>query len=192
MRIGLWGYPQGDISASYSADYFSLSKTVRNPFTHDHGQFVIMDGTGGHFCVPELRAYPISHESYLDDVKAEVERIGLDDSYVARPLKFRRQCCILGIPKIFRQRRDCRVSEVCDLARRMFAYGGLFAAEAGTYGQFLKNCLSDSLDEEILKTLLIEWGFNGHEQTQDELRQWIEGEKSIPPATTFEQPSLFG
>lgn len=187
LQSGLWGYTQGDISRSYSADCFSLKATLRTPFTHGSTQYAAMSVTGDTLHTAEARCYPLYHESYAETVAHEFAASGLRDFYTSLPAKSKGRGCVLGLPVIFRQRPYTR-EEVIDLTRRMFAFGGLFATTAGTYQNFLHQRIDNADDPQIKRALLFELGTDGLPQTQAAMRGLFAG--STAPIQA-EQLTLF-
>lgn len=186
LRGGLWGYDEGDISRSYSADCFSLKDAIRQPFAHRSGLYVAMSVGSDTLRHPEARAYPILHESYAGTVADELAASGLRDGYITRPLRYKRQNCILGMPVIFRQ-RFYSAAEFIDLIRRMYAYGGLFASQAGSYENFLSERIGKTGDVSHRRALLADLAAD-MPQSQAAMRACIES--AFAPGTGG-QLSLF-
>lgn len=173
IRSGLWGYDEGDIAASYSADVFAEKKALRRPFNFAHSQYVAMSVQNGGLVRGEARAYPLVHASYADEVMNSYRQCGLRDGYTGKAIKRFGHDCILGLPIIFKQ-RALRKDEILDLSRRMFAYGGYFAKQAGTYHNLLQQWQRDYECPKLKKIFAAELEQKESPQTQSEMRAFIE------------------
>lgn len=182
---GLWGYEEGDIAASYSADVCGEKQRLRPTFTHAHTPHVAMN-VGGSFMKAEAKAYPIVHSSYADEIMNDYKKVGLTDGYTGKAVRRFGNECIFGLPVIFRQ-RALKKAEIIDLTRRMYAYGGLFAAEAGSYDALVRNWCSKYEDPRLLKALIGELENADLPQSQQDMRAFIQSQYA--PETA--QLSLF-
>lgn len=172
LQSGLWGYDEGDIAASYSADVYGEKKQVRRPFAHERTPHVAMSVssrmTGG-----EAKAYPIVHESYADEIMQQFRASGLNDGYTGKAVKRFGNDCIFGLPVIFRQ-RPLKKPEIIDLSRRMYAYGGLFAAEAGSYHNLIADwCVKHYETAALRSAFAEELAREDLPQTREGMREWI-------------------
>jgi hypothetical protein len=123
LEIGLWGYPEGDISAAYCADTFPKVKTFR----HEGQLFTNMGGSGS-----SVACYPLLPKA---------ESIGsepLPHSYEGREVVLTGQRYRLG-RKVKFTIRERTLPEGVDYLRRLYAYGGYFAA-GKTYAEVLNYC----------------------------------------------------
>jgi len=176
LRSGLWGYKEGDISLSYSADTYGEHKKLRKAFDYQHGKYVAMGFDSRHFS-KEAKAYPLIHKSYLEQIQAELDSSGLTDFYATKEVKFYGNDCVLGCPVIFKQ-RELTEDELIEYIRRQFAYGGLFAKEAGSYANLLKKWLSDYQDLPKIRIVLEKELRNSLvPQTQSEMVDFVENMK---------------
>lgn len=174
LRSGLWGYKEGDISASYSADIYAEKKKLRRAFQFAHTPFVAMATQNLGFASIQAKAYPVYHSSSADRVMDDYRRCGLKDGYVGKPIKRGSIDCIFGLPVIFKQ-RDLRQHEIVDLCRRMYAYGGLFAAEAGTYDNLMLNWFTDHSDKRLRRAFMKELEAEDLPQSREGMRALVEG-----------------
>lgn len=127
LEIGIWGYPEGDISAAYCADTFPKVKTFR----HDGQEFTNLGGSGSSVtCYPLLAADGNSPEE-------------IPYSYEGREVVYQGQKYRLG-RKVKFTIRERTLPEGVDYLRRLYAYGGYFAA-GKTYAEVLNYC-SDGYD----------------------------------------------
>lgn len=172
LQSGLWGYTEGDIYASYSGDTYGMAQKIRGAFKHSAVPHVAMS-TASNYRQMEAKAYPLVHASYADDIMAEYRASGLSDYYTGKAVRYQRNDCIFGLPKIFQQRRYT-ADELIDLTRRMYAYGGMFASEAGTYDAFVLGQIKKMTLGSYRKALLAEAEQSGLPQTQVAMRQLIE------------------
>lgn len=185
FRNGLWGYAEGDISASYSADTFGEKRQVRKPFEHAGRIYVAMcvgDGLHG----GKARVYPIFDASYSDDIMAEADKIDRKDGYTGQVFKFRRNDCVLGLRAGFQQ-RPYREDEIIDLTRRMYAYGGYFAAQAESYHDLIAKWVDQYDGKAHRIAFLSEIADDTLPQTQEAMRRFIEAH----PVPVANQLSLF-
>lgn len=187
LRCGLWGYEEGDIHRSYSADCFGEKRKVRRAFQHGLQHFIAMNTAGDNLHHAEARAYPIRPAHDREKILQSLEQSGEHDGYAGKEFTHRGQGCVFGLPVIFR-RRALSSEETCELARRMFAYGGWFASNAGTYQRFVAETLEKSLEPNIKEALLIEMTNNTLPQTQEAMRELIETERIELP---LQQLTLF-
>lgn len=185
FHCGLWGYAEGDISASYSAQAFGEKRQVRKPFEHAGRIYIAMcvgDGLHG----GKARAYPIFDASYADDILAEADEVDRKDGYTGQVFKFRRNDCVLGLQTDFQQ-RPYREDEIIDLARRMYAYGGYFASQAESYHHLIAKWVDQYDSSEHRRAFLSELADGTLPETQTDMRQFIEN----APAPAFNQLTLF-
>lgn len=180
LRSGLWGYEEGDIAASYSADIYAEKQRLRRSFNYCHTPHVAMNVQSSGLCHGEAKAYPIVHSSYADDIMKDYRASGLKDGYTGKAVRYHGNNCIFGLPVIFRQ-RTFRENEIRDLARRMFAYGGLFAAEAGTYSNLILSWQQKYESPRLRKIFATELERSDLPQIQADMRIYIEGQ-SVPEA----------
>lgn len=174
LRCGLWGYEEGDINASYSADIYAEYKKTRRPFSFSHSPHVAMAMQSRGFYRVTAKAYPILHASYANDLMEDYRACGLKDSYVGKAIKRGHNNCIFGLPVIFKQ-RALKQNEIIDLCRRMYAYGGLFAAEAETYDTLILGWYDDHTDSRLRKAFMQELQADHLPQTREGMRELIEG-----------------
>ena len=186
LRSGLWGYEEGDIAASYSADVYTEHKRLRRHFNHDFAPFVVMATHRYGLDKKEARAYPILHHSYAGEIMSEYRDCGLHDHYVGKAVRRFGRDCIFGLPVIFRQ-RDLRKAEIIDLCRRMYAFGGLFAVKAGSYNALIETWLKRYPSSKLAKIFAQEIEAN-LPQSQMGMREWIQA--SAFSETTEKQLSL--
>lgn len=190
LRSGLWGYEEGDISQSYSADVYGMHKKIRKPFTHASQFYVSMgSATGGCRSQPTSKAYPLLHENYHESVMQEFTNAGLHSGYVGEPVIWKGDRCIFGLPAIFKQ-RVLTDDERVDLLRRMYAYGGMFAIEAGSYQCFL---LDEKEKDTAFGDVIMHEMYHARANnlvTQQNLRDLIESNLT-PDSNSDEQLSLF-
>ena len=173
LRSGLWGYEKGDIYASYSADVYALENTLHQAFNFAHRPHVAMGIHSNGLFEIEAKSYPIHHASYAGDVMADYQASGLHDHYTGKAVSYKRQDCIFGLPIIFRQ-RDLTKPEIIDQCRRAFAYGGLFAAEAGSYQNLLRSWQQKEHPRKIQHAFAEELADNSLPATQRAMREFIE------------------
>lgn len=175
LQSGIWGQEEGDISQSYSADVYSEKKTIRKPFTHASHLYVTMSIHGSYKFL-QAHAYPLIHESYCESLLKELSQTEKASSYyTGKPVSYRRQKCVFGLPVIFKQ-RVYTTEEHIDLLRRMYAYGGLFAAEADSYVNFLSNQKDKEDSEHHIIAIINELAYASQHQlaTQEDVREWIQ------------------
>ena len=103
LRNGLWGYEEGDIAASYSADIYGEKKQLRRPFKYAHTPHFAMNVQSS-FTTSEAKAYPVVHASYANDIMQDYRAGGLTDGYTGKAICRLGNDCIFGLPVIFRQR----------------------------------------------------------------------------------------
>jgi hypothetical protein len=188
LYSGLWGQPEGDISQSYSADTFAKSRKVRQPFAHEGRRYVAMSTVSRGLESAEARAYPIFHSSYRKDAQNELEQSGRKDGYTGKTLTYRGGESVLGLPVVFRS-RSLTVEELIDLTRRMYAYGGYFAAQAGSYEHLLFDWYVQHEDKTIRAALNSELEQADLPQSQEAMRAFIESQQQ--PARLDTQLALF-
>jgi hypothetical protein len=121
----------------------------------------------------EAKAYPLVHASYADQIMQEYQRTGLRDGYTGKAVNRFGNNCIFGLPVIFKQ-RSLRKDEVIDLSRRMFAYGGYFASQAGTYQNLLNQWQRNYECSKLQKAFAAELEQQDLPQTQSEMRAFVE------------------
>lgn len=133
----IWGYPDGDILAAYSADTFPKVKS----FIHECQHFANLGFAFGHR--ESCNAYPlIPEEQYSGPEPRQYSYEGRLCSFRGR--KFRLGPCVQFIC------RERSTEEWTELMRRQYAYGGYFAA-GKTYAQVLEyfhsrpNCSDNEL-----------------------------------------------
>ena len=182
---GLWGYEEGDIAASYSADVYGEKQRLRSTFSHAHTPYVAMSVTGS-FVSVQAKAYPVVHSSYADEIMADYQRVGLKDGYTGRAVRRYGNDCIFGLPVIFRQ-RALKKNEIIDLSRRMYAYGGYFASQAKNYDNLIRGWIEKYEDPRLLRVLISELKEKGLPQSQEDMRAFIQSQ-SVPDIA---QMSLF-
>lgn len=185
LQSGLWGYPEGDIARAYSADTYGSSGKVREPFRHEGILYVTMALSSGGLEHAEAMAYPVMPEM-MDQPQEPSDR-----GYAGRKVKLRNQACVFGHPVVFRQ-RPLDASEIIDLTRRMFAYGGWFASRAGTYERFIMEMLERAKLAMTREVLLAELaGSKTLPQSQADMRQWIEKPTESEQKSPVVQLNLF-
>ena len=185
LRCGLWGYPRGDISASYSADLYGEKKSIRKPFCEAGKRYVAMNLIHG-LAGAEAIAYRVLYATDSDDIAKELKGTGIPAYYTGKRFKHERQSCIFGKLVIVRQ-RAYRDDELIDLMRRMYAYGGFFASAAGSYHDLLADWLGKYETKQLRRVMLAELGNDSLPQTQLSMRQFIEKQ----PDLSQPQLSLF-
>ena len=185
LSSGLWGHEEGDIAASYSADVYGEKQRLRSTFSYAHAPHVAMN-VGGSFASVQAKAYPVVHSSYADEIMSDYQKAGLKDGYTGRAVQRYGNDCIFGLPVIFRQRALKKV-EIIDLSRRMYAYGGYFASQAGSYYNLIREWCDKYEDPRLLKALMGELEDSDLPQSQEEMRAFVQSQ-SVPDAA---QMSLF-
>jgi len=131
MQSGLWGLKEGDIHAAYTADQ---RPGIRRPFQHG-GQFWANWG-GSERCVRCTPLVPFMRSG--DYIPPQRQQF----SYEGECVTWREQDYICGPEYEFRA--ELGPGSIADLARRMFAHGGMFASRAGSYRNLLRKWLDDS------------------------------------------------
>ena len=182
LQCGSWGYQEGDISASYSADIYAEKKQLRRPFNHAHTPHVAMSVCSSGFAGLEAKAYPLVHLSYSNQILEDYRNSSLKDGYTGKPIRRFGNDCVFGLPVIFRQ-RVLRIDEVIDLCRRMYAYGGLFAAQAESYDDLISGWYQKH--PELREAFVAELE-SDLPQSQAAMREFIQ----IKPVLEVEQLSL--
>lgn len=172
LNSGLWGYPQGDISASYSADRFAEGAPIRTPFVHGAFNFVSMGGGFSGFDVCEATAYPLLPVARGGKLPPEPDPEA-QWGYAGRAAKHLGVQYVFGEASVFRG-RPMTETQVLDRTRRMYGYGGLFAAEAGTYNRLVEDFINRASDETTREFLRAELDRNDLPQSREAMREWIE------------------
>jgi hypothetical protein len=179
LSSGLWGHEEGDIAASYSADTYGEKQRLRSTFAYAHTPHAAMSISGS-FLNVEAKAYPVVHSSYADEIMTDYQKIGLKDGYTGKAVRRHGNECIFGLPVIFRQ-RALKKAEMIDLTRRMYAYGGYFAKQAGTYQNLLREWSQKYEDPRLLKVLASELEDNSLPRSQEAMREFIQSQ-AVPNA----------
>lgn len=131
-----WGYPEGDIQRSYSGDLIPNGK-IRTPFRH-----------GAH-----LYTTVSIHSKGIEETEALAYRLKpvfdsqSDPFDKTQEVEWRGQRFCLGEAIAFIQ-RPLMMGELRDLIRRQYAYGGYFAARAGTYLNFLSSLFDRAVKDD--------------------------------------------
>lgn len=169
LASGLWGLPEGDISKSYSGHCYIEHKRAKAPFHHIAKAYVAMSvySSGFH---REATAYPLMNPNTF---KAEEYQY----SYTGKSISYKGKSYTLGNAVVFSQ-RPLSLDEKIEMLRRYFAYGGLFAVEAGTYNSYLAGVAQDSDDGELKGAILQEQIEGYMPQSQVNLRKWLEHQES--------------
>lgn len=179
LSSGLWGYKEGDIAASYSADVYGEKQRLRSTFTHAHTPHVAMN-VGGSFMKAEAKAYPVVHSSYADEIMDDYQKVVLTDGYTGKAVRRFGNDCIFGLPVIFRQ-RPLKKAEIIDLSRRMYAFGGYFASQAGSYCNLILDWCEKYEDPRLLKAWVSELENTDLPQSQEDMRTFIQSQH-VPEA----------
>ena len=175
LQSAIWGYAEGDISGSYSADRYGEEGRVREPFTHQAFNYVAMGLHWGGLDKAEAVAYPILPEAKLEEIVANrIEDEGR--GYSGRKLTLRGQACVFGHPVIFR-RRPLTKAEITDYSRRMFAYGGYFSTRAGSYERFVREMLEKVKLDATRNALQAELESSDLPQSQAAMKTLIESKE---------------
>jgi hypothetical protein len=120
---GIWGIEEGDIPQSYFAD---ISPSLRTPFSYRGRQYV---SSGGHHGIglrnpANAWCYELCDPSHM---QAKESPDGKRTTYPGAEVSYSGKKFILGEQVRFTH-RQLKVSEVREMLRRLYAYGGLFAA----------------------------------------------------------------
>jgi len=177
LRNGLWGYPEGDIYQAYSADTYGEKKEILKAFQYQNSFYSVMSVQTG-LTTGVAKAYPIIHASYLDTVMQELEASDGHSPYTGKAVRYHKNDCIFGVGVEFQQ-RAYHDEEVIDLMRRMYAYGGLFATEAGSYKNLMQNWLEKNDAPQIQRILTQEFNDDTLPQSQAEMQTLVE-QQTIP------------
>lgn len=187
LRCGLWGYPQGDIAASYSADTYMQSGKLRRTFNHARFYYVAMSMVGSGFR-SKAEAYPLlpadHHAKSVHDPDTSNAAYYTGEFVCYKQTEF-----IFGVPAIFEQRAFSE-EETVDLIRRMYAYGGYFAAHAGSYANLLKKWLADYDDPVVRKALRAELERGDLPQTRTAMRAFVQRQAKPAAGVPPEQLTL--
>ena len=118
LASGIWGEPEGDIAAAYSADIFPKIRT----FIHDRQVFTNTGTAMGTSNNEEgFDGYPLIPEA--EYTGPEPKRY----TYEGRSVLYRGRSCRLG-PRVKFVSHTRTVEEWIDLLRRQYAHGGYFAS----------------------------------------------------------------
>lgn len=188
LRCGLWGYPEGDISASYSADTYALSGKLRRAFRHASLSYVMMGREYSGFA-SRAKAYPLIPAGYYAENEQYPDTPDSANGYAGNSVCYKETEFIFGALTLFEQRAFSE-KELVDLFRRMYAYGGYFAAEAGSYDNLLLNWLKRYDDPALKKALLAELDHSDLPQERTAMRAFIE-EQARLQSGSYSQLTLF-
>jgi hypothetical protein len=172
LACGLWGYEEGDIHAAYCADTFPKIRT----FQYEGRLFTNCGGTS-----ESMDCYPlIPAENYLGPEQ-------IPYSYEGSQVTWNRRACRLG-PKVAFTIRERTVEEETDLLRRLYAYGGYFAA-GKTYRQMLLEFQRrDNPSKNLVTAMNAELARAELPNTQQEMLAQL----SVPSVPEPEQPVFPG
>jgi len=180
LASGLWGLPQGDINRSYSGHSYLEHKKARPPFHHIAHVYIAMSVISNSFH-REATAYPIMNPN-----TSQMEK--LPYCYTGEKISYKGKSFILGHAVVFSQ-RPLTIDEKIELLRRRFAYGGMFAIEAGTYNNYLAGISSEFEDTKLKNSILQEQIEGNMPQSQTGLREWIESQEQCD--SSHQQELLF-
>jgi hypothetical protein len=170
MQRGLWGLKEGDIHSAYTADQ---RPKIRKPFEYGGQLWANWGGSESSVCCTPLIPIALAHDLVLSERQ--------QFSYEGERVTWRGQEYICG-PE-FNFRAELGPGAISDLARRMFAYGGMFASRVGSYRNLLRKWLTDdqrqlSTVERIIYQAELEADLP---QTQEEMRLLLGGARATEP-----------
>jgi len=169
LKDDLWYPKDGDITAARVSRHESGKVAIRKTFDHDGKKWVNWGG-GGHSarCTPirplkpgeAPEKIPFSYENEIVTIKGQQYVCGPEVEFVAAP------------------RGPAAEAEHC---RRMYAFGGMFAAEAGGYNGLLRKWLAEK-DAPPLQRLVWETEIAADlPQTQEGMRALLgESQPGVP------------